>query len=160
MVSLNRVPTNRSRRKFLVAISASSVILTGFIGRVMAGGKPLKKKDSRARGVVANALATNLNACKDACLADYEACYDRVSRMRATKLWKATVGYPGCWTAYMACLVACDAQAVGQALADAGDWIVNHPGAVLGTIVVIGGVTFIVVATGGGGLALAPVLAL
>lgn len=63
-------------------------------------------------------------------------------------------------TSWIACQVACEAEAIGQALSSAVDWIASHPEAVVGAIVVIGGVTFVVVATGGGGLALAPFLVL
>ncbi len=75
-------------------------------------------------------------------------------------VWKASIGYPGCMTVYVACLSACAAQSVGQALSAAATWVANNPGAVIGTVVVIAGVTFIVVASGGGAIALAPVLAL
>ena len=61
-----------------------------------------------------------------------------------------------CFAAYTACLAANAAENACRAVQDAGNWIANHPYAVVGTIVVIGGVAFIV-ATGGAG---APVVLL
>jgi len=66
-----------------------------------------------------------------------------------------------CFVAYTACLEANAEEQACRAVQDALNWIANHPGAVLGTIVVIGGVTTYVVVTGGAGaLTLAPLLAL
>ena len=65
--------------------------------------------------------------------------------------------------AYAARLVACAALQAGRvvvATASAtADWIAAHPGAVIGTIVIIGGVVFVVSTGGAGALLLVPAAA-
>ena len=52
------------------------------------------------------------------------------------------------------------AEAVEEAMAAAAQWIADHPGAAVGAVVVIGGITFMVVTGGTGALVLVPVAAL
>ena len=66
--------------------------------------------------------------------------------------------------AYAARLAACAALQAGRVVVASAtatkDWIKAHPGATVGTIVVIGGVVFIVSTGGAGALFLAPAAAL
>jgi RHS repeat-associated protein len=83
--------------------------------------------------------------------------------------WKAPLSYPQncykgkmakwaravyceakCQALYMECLAENGLEEAGDALTEAQRWLANHPEVVIGTIIVVGGVAFIV-ATGGAG---------
>lgn len=163
MLSQMRLALHSSRRAFLGGIATSGLVLSSVVlGRVRGGDKAAKSKNRKfiLAGNGRSNSTSGLSSCLAACEAEYYACCAGVQRSRRSALWKATVGYQGCMTSWIACQVACEAEAIGQALSSAVDWIASHPEAVVGAIVVIGGVTFVVVATGGGGLALAPFLVL
>lgn len=69
-------------------------------------------------------------------------------------------------TAYALCVAKCAARAVGEIVEDAAEsvadafaraarWLADHPEVVIGTIIVVGVVTFVVVSGGSGAPALA-----
>ena len=64
-----------------------------------------------------------------------------------------------CLAEYMACIGEQAAEKAFSTMADAMEWLANHPEVVVGTIVVVAGITFIVVIGGAGGLVLVPAAA-
>jgi len=116
--------------------------------------------------------------CNDVCIACNRACMDR------DPPWPFSRGSWGhrnycehlvCQPAFMACSAlcaaafaecqaeeaakdVCEVAAAAATVADAAQWLADHPGAVVGAVVVVAGVTF-VVATGGAGLVLVPAAA-
>lgn len=162
MLERNRIAARGHRRMFLGGLVASGLVLpSALLAQVRGKRKANKVRGPKSGPAMSGAMAANgLADCLAACEAEYHACRQGVSRSRRSAVWKAALGYPACMASWIACQTACEAEAIGDALSDAADWIASHPEVVVGTIVVIGGVTFIVVATGGSGLGLAPVLAL
>ncbi len=152
-----------SRRKILRTIVGSGLIYPAvLLGQIRSPKKSNTTKPSHgSRYHVNSAVAGNsFESCMAGCEAQYYTCCDSVRRSRKSKAWKASIGYPGCMASWLACQSGCSALAIGTAISGAADWIANNPGAVVGTIVVIGGITFIVISTGPGAIALAPALAL
>lgn len=61
-----------------------------------------------------------------------------------------------CLAEYTACLASNAAEATFSTLADAANWLANHPEVVVGAIVIVGGVAFVVSTGGSGALILIP----
>ncbi len=110
-----------------------------------------------------------MSACTDACDRAYDPGCADTCRAMSSKVRRAL-----CWAAcaeeYATCLAACAAEAVGEGIEDlargmadalsrAGRWLADHPEVVIGTIVVIGVVTFIVLTGGAGAPVLVPLAA-
>lgn len=143
-----------SRRTFLGGIVAGGIIAVAPLLKVIRASSQPTPRD----GPMTYAMAGgDIEACREACYAAYELCCQGCKRFRSRA--RRAICYAACAEQLAACYAACEAARVGRVLDDAADWIADHPGVVVGTIVAIGGVTFIVV-SGGSGLALAPVLAL
>ena len=92
--------------------------------------------------------------CKETCYATYTTQIAACARMR-NKAKKAAC-YIAANAALAVCYAACNAQEAGEVVKEIGQWIVAHPRAVIGTIVVIGGIILIVGATDGGRIVLIP----
>lgn len=147
-----------SRREMFGIFAGTLLIYPGVLfAQSRNSKKPTLTKLNQAPFAATGSL---YEACMAACESQYYACRGTVNRSGKSAVWKASIGYPGCMTAWIACHTECRAAALGNAISAAADWIAANPGAVIGTIVVIGGITFIVVSSGGGAIALAPVLAL
>ena len=96
--------------------------------------------------------------CVSAAAEAYGRCCARIAAGGGSKVWKATVGYPGCMSSYVGDLLACDAQLVQQVIIDTGAWLADHPDVVIvGTVVVIAGVAFMLATGGSGAVVLVPV---
>lgn len=61
-----------------------------------------------------------------------------------------------CLAEYMACLAEQAVEQAFESMSEAVEWLAQHPEVVVGTIVVIGGVAFVVASGGSGGLILVP----
>ncbi len=85
-------------------------------------------------------------------------CGNKCRRMRS-KVRRA-ICWAACAEEYAACLATVAAGAVCSAVGSAAQWLADHAGAVVGTIVVIGGITYIVATGGAGALVLLPAAAL
>lgn len=164
MRSISRAWNRSSRRHFFggyltaVVASASSIMrLNSFsYGQSFAQLSNKQSKDSQ-NNVSAAMAGQSYDTCRDICYYDYDlGCCEPCRRLKG---YKARLCYAACATALAACYAACEANRVNQLIVDTAEWLTNHPEVVLGTVVIIGGVTFIVV-SGGSGLILAPVFAL
>jgi hypothetical protein len=107
-----------------------------------------------------------MSACTDACDRAYDPICANTCRAMRSRVRRA-ICWAGCAEEYAACLAACAAEAVGEAVEDgarkvadalsrAAQWLKDHPEVVVGTLIVVGVVTFVVV-TGGSGAVLVPV---
>ena len=127
-----------------------------FLEKVVVGG--LAASLPILNGGVARADA--YSDCLADCYTSYLLCVAAVSD---EPWWVKNTWRAGCRTTLLACYTACAAskglQTVFECATVTADWIKNHPQAVVGTIVIIGTVAFIVVATGGGGVGLVPAAA-
>lgn len=86
----------------------------------------------------------------------YLDCCQGCKRLRSRV--KRALCYSGCFTPYVACLTGCEAEWALSVAGEAVDWIAAHPEVVVGTIVVVAGVTMVVATGGSGALVLVPLV--
>ncbi len=134
-----------------------------FLGKAMVGSIAFSLPILNNGSARANANA-NANAYTD-CLANAYNDYflDRLGAGRIANPVVRAAALVAARAAYVARLAACAALQAGRVVVASAtataDWIAAHPGAVLGTIVVIGGVVFVVSGGAGGLIFLAPAAA-
>lgn len=153
------------RRRFIGGMMTfGSAGLWGLAGFTSASEKPKKssqqpKNRPRPMGqIMAAANQDDVALCMARCSANYDACCQGCANSGKGKVSRA-ICYSACMNSWVGCQTTCAALAAVQTTIAVGDWMRDHPEIVVGTVVVIGAVTFVVV-TGGSGLALAPLLAL
>lgn len=93
--------------------------------------------------------------------ADCEVVYDGcVAGCRCLKTrYARALCYAACMAEYAACLGSVTAERAFETLDDALQWVADNPEIVIGTVVVIGGITYLVTTGGTGAVTLVPLLA-
>lgn len=140
-----------TRRRFLSRVA-------GLASGLAAGGAVLATRTRSASSSTAADPPDPVQICKDACYDSYLDCCQGCKRHRSKV--KRALCYSACFNVYVACLVGCETERVLSVMEAAAEWIADHPEVVVGTIVVIGAVTFVVVTGGSGAPVLVPALAL
>ncbi len=139
------------RRRFFGTMLVASII--SFLSpSLIAADK--KRSRNRRQGLAMSTGGTN-EACLSAAAEAYVLC---CKGLRGSKVWKATVGYPGCMAEYVADLAKCEAQVVAELADDTVAWVRANPQLVIGTIVVVGGIAYVVSTGGAGAVVLIPAL--
>ena len=152
--------------KKLLAHELTHVVQQAGSQTSLAGGGGEKSRDSRARAPnITYQAKHSIQKSPLNCDQEQILCFRRC--WREDPPWPIDKGKKGhylycqskCLAEYMACIGQKVAERAFASMAAANEWLVNHPEIVVGTIVVVGGVTFIVATGGLGGLVLAPAAA-
>ncbi len=148
------------RRRFIAGLFTAGTAAVCAIS-IAQDGSPPPLEDHRTANLNLNSPPpatpqSPLDDCKEGCYDMYLLCCQGCKSLRSRI--KRAICYSGCFTPYVACLTGCEADWALSVAEEAVVWIAEHPEIVVGTIVVVAGVTYIVATGGTGALVLVPAL--
>ena len=159
-VDLTLLGATWNRRRFLAGLFSAGTAAACAITVAQDGGlQPLEEEVHSTLNTNSPPPAASLSPleeCKEGCYDMYLYCCQGCKRLRSRV--KRALCYSACFTPYVACLTGCEAEWALSVAGEAVDWIAAHPEVVVGTIVVVAGVTMIVATGGSGALVLVPLV--